>query len=144
MASTRSLNFESVQFTPGGGSAINIINVLSIDQTDGGSILAGRGDNNLYATHKRYIAADPGFTITHQGRAAQNSISPGSKGTLTFIVKDADNVAGTLATGDVTFSVANALIGSRSFTRAHNQYGQFTIPVETWSSDGQTNPVSMA
>ena len=140
MASTkRFMNWTGVTFTPTGGSVTPITGVSSVTIDTGGSLVKFAGDGDRYSTTVVNDHNDPVVTVHAADLAAVRANPVGTTGTFTATHNDARNGAGT---GAITYTLANAVISSNPIQGAHRQFGQGTLTIASFSTDGVTNPLS--
>lgn len=96
------------------------------------------GDTNIYsmvvAAHSGKISA----TVSSGDESKLMGIAPGTVATLSATHKDALKAA----SGDVVYSLSNAVAGQCNASGAYGQYGKSQITFQAFSSDGSTNPLS--
>ena len=110
---------------------------LSIDS--GGSLLKFSGDGDRYNTTVVNDFNEPTITVQAADLAAIRAYPVGTVGTFNATHNDAKNGTGS---GSITYTVANAVIASNSIKGSHRQFGQGTLTITSYSSDGVTNPLS--
>ena len=138
-ATKRFMNWTGVTFTPSGGSATTITGVTSVAIDPGGHILKFSGDGDRYSTTVVNDFNDPVVTLHSADLGAIRANPPGTAGTLTATHNDARNGAGT---GAITYTLSNAVIANSPIQGSHRQFGQGTLTITAFSSDGVTNPLS--
>lgn len=140
MSSTkRFMNWTGVTFTPAGGSATPITGVSSVTIDTGGSLLKFSGDGDRYSTTVVNDYNDPVVTVHAADLAAVRAYPVGTVGTFTATHNDARNGAGT---GAITYTLTNAVIANTPIHGAHRQFGQGTLTIAAFSTDGVTNPLA--
>ena len=143
-ATNRYINFTSVTFTPTGGSGNNILGVQSISFDENGEIISSGGDATLIDQFKALVRIDPKVTIeTTDQQNGIIALAAGQIGQLVFTMNDARNGA-TSGGGAKIYTVSNAMLEPRKWDGQYRQFGKQTITFQTYSSDGSTNPVSVA
>jgi hypothetical protein len=65
----------------------------------------------------------------------------GAVGTFTATHNDAKNGTGS---GSITYTLSNAVIAQTNVKGSHRQFGQGTLVLSAFSSDGVTNPLSVS
>lgn len=138
-ATKRFMNWSGVTFTPLNGSATNITGVTSVTIDSGGSLARFAGDGDRYVTTMVNDFNEPIVTIHSADLSALRANPVGTVGTFTATHNDAKNGVGT---GAVTYTLANAVISACQVQGAHRQFGQGTLTLGAFSSDGITNPIS--
>jgi hypothetical protein len=138
-ATKRFMNWTAVSFTPNGGSATPIGGVTSVTIDSGGSLAKFAGDGDRYNTTVINDMNDPVVTVHAADLAAIRANPVGTVGTFTATHNDARNGTGT---GAVTYTLSNAVVASNSIEGAHRRFGQGTLTITAFSSDGVTNPLS--
>jgi hypothetical protein len=138
-ASKRFLNWTNVSFVPMGGTSVPITGVSSIMIDTGGNLLKFSGDGDRYNTIVVNDFNEPTVTIQAADLSSICSYPVGTVGTFSATHNDARNGTGT---GAVTYTLSNAVIASNSVRGVHRQFGQGTLVLTSYSSDGTTNPLS--
>lgn len=138
-ATKRFMNWTGVAFTPTGGTATTITGVSSVSIDTGGSLLRFSGDGDRYSTTVVNDYNEPLVTVHSADLAAIRANPVGTVGTFTATHNDAKNGSGT---GAISYTLANAIIASNPVQGAHRQFGQGTLTITAYSSDGITNPLS--
>ena len=140
-ATKRFLNWTGVTFTPVGGSPTVITGVTSVTIDSGGSLLKFAGDGDRYSTTVVNDFNDPTITVNAADLAAIRANPVGTVGTFTATHNDAKNGTGS---GSITYSLSNAVISHTNVKGSHRQFGQGTLVLAAFSSDGVTNPLSVS
>ena len=138
-ATKRFLNWTGVSFTPVSGSTTVITGVTSVSIDSGGSLLKFAGDGDRFNTTVVNDFNDPTITVQAADLAAIRANPVGIVGTFTATHNDAKNGTGS---GSVTYTLTNAVIAQNSVKGTHRQFGQGTLTLTSFSSDGVTNPLS--
>ena len=133
------MNWTGVSFTPVGGSATPITGVTSVAIDGGGSLLKFAGDGDRYNTTVVNDFNEPTVTVQAADLAAIRAYPVGTVGTFVATHDDARNGVGT---GAITYTLANAVIAANPIKGSHRQFGQGTLTLVAFSSDGVTNPLS--
>jgi hypothetical protein len=133
------MNWSGVTFTPLNGSATTITGVTSVTFDSGGSVARFAGDGDRFVTTMVNDFNDPVVTIHAADLGALHANPVGTVGTFTATHNDAKNG---VATGAVTYTVANAVIAACQIHGAHRQFGQGSLTIGAFSGDGVTNPIS--
>ncbi len=137
-ATKRQMNVTSCIFTPTGGSATTYTGVTGVNIDTGGSLAVFSGDGDRFPTTVVNDFNDATVSIQCADMAAAYANPNGTRGTLVYVSKDAKLATG----GNITVTVATAIIENITFNTAHRQYGQFSVNFKTESADGSTNPIS--
>jgi hypothetical protein len=140
-ASKLYLKFSGVTFTPTGGSALTIDKVTECDHGEVGQNIQFFGDGAQYPTANKVAHSAVGVSIKSGNKAALDAVPIGTVGTLVFIAQDARNGVGT---GARTYTVTGAQLVSRPMTGSETNWGMGTLTFVSESSDGVTNPLSVA
>jgi hypothetical protein len=138
-ATKRFMNWTGVSFTPTGGTATTITGVSSVAIDTGGSLLRFSGDGDRYSTTVVNDYNEPVVTVHAADLAGIRANPVGTVGTFTAIHNDAKNGTGT---GAITYTLTNAIIATNPVQGSHRQFGQGTLTITAYSSDGITNPLS--
>jgi hypothetical protein len=138
-ATKRFLNWTGVTFTPVGGSPTVITGVTSVSIDSGGSLLKFAGDGDRYHTTVVNDFNEPTISVQAADLAAIRANPVGTVGTFTATHNDAKNGIGS---GSVTYTLSNSVIASNTIRGSHRQFGQGTLTLTAFSSDGVTNPLS--
>jgi hypothetical protein len=133
------MNWTGVSFTPTGGPATTITGVTSISIDAGGNLVKFSGDGDRYNTTVVNDHNDPVITVQAADLAAIRANPAGTVGTFTATHNDARNGA---STGATTYTLSNAVIATNPIQGAHRQFGQGTLAITAFSTDGVTNPLS--
>ena len=140
-ATKRLLNWTGVTFTPVGGSPTVITGVTSVSIDSGGSLLKFAGDGDRYSTTVVNDFNDPTITVNAADLAAIRANPVGTVGTFTATHNDAKNGTGS---GSITYTLSNAVVAQTNVKGSHRQFGQGTLVLSAFSSDGVTNPLSLS
>ena len=81
---------------------------------------------------------EPSATFTSGDVASLQQFAPGTVGTLTGTLKDANLQSG----GDIVYTAVNAVFRTVTMTAPHAQFASATANWDMYSSDGVTNPIS--
>ena len=138
-ATKRFMNWSGVTFTPLNGTSTTITGVTSVTIDSGGSLAKFAGDGDRYVTTMVNDFNEPIVTIHSADLAAIRANPVGTIGTFTATHNDAKNGVGS---GAVTYTVANAVVSATQVHGAHRQFGQGSLTLGAFSSDGITNPIS--
>jgi len=133
------MNWTGVSFTPTGGTATSITGVTSVNIDTGGSLMRFSGDGDRYSTTVVNDYNEPVITVHAADLAAVRANPVGTVGTFTATHNDAKNGTGS---GAITYTLTNAVIASNPVQGTHRQFGQGTLTVTAYSTDGITNPLS--
>jgi hypothetical protein len=140
-ATKRFLNWTGVTFTPVGGQPTVLTGVTSVAIDSGGSLLKFAGDGDRYNTTVVNDFNDPTITVQAADLAAIRANPVGIVGTFTATHNDAKNSTGS---GSITYTLSNAVIAQANVKGSHRQFGQGTLVLSAFSSDGVTNPLSVS
>ncbi len=135
----RFMNWTGVTYTPNGGSPMAITGVTSVSIDSGGSLLKFAGDGDRYNTTVVNDFNEPSITVQAADLAAIRANPVGTVGTFTATHNDAKNGAGS---GSITYTLANAVVATNPVKGSHRQFGQGTLTLAAFSTDGVTNPLS--
>jgi hypothetical protein len=138
-ATKRFMNWSGVTFTPVNGVATTITGVTSVAIDSGGSLARFSGDGDRYVTTMVNDFNEPVVTVHSADLASLRANPVGTVGTFTATHNDAKNGNGS---GSVTYTLANAVVSACQVQGAHRQFGQGTLTLNAFSSDGVTNPIS--
>ena len=140
-ATKRLLNWTGVTFTPVGGSPTVLTGVTSVAIDSGGSLLKFAGDGDRYNTTVVNDFNDPTITVQAADLAAIRANPVGTVGTFTATHNDAKNGTGS---GSITYTLSNAVVAQTNVKGSHRQFGQGTLLLSAFSSDGVTNPLAVS
>lgn len=135
------VNFSGVQFTPAGGAAISITEVLAVDSDMQGQTIMQKGDADLFPTHRKRVSSDPRVTIRTNDIVSRNACI-GLRGALTWIEQDEDNGA-TPAGGALRYTLSNAVEETSDNRGQHAAYRESTLTFGSYSTDGTTSPLAV-
>jgi hypothetical protein len=133
------MNWTGVSFTPTGGATTVISGVTSVAIDNGGTLARFAGDGDRYSTTVVNDYNEPMVTVHSADLTALGANPAGTVGTLTATHNDAKNGPGS---GAITYTLTNAVIAAYPIQGAHRQFGQGTLTVTAYSTDGVTNPLS--
>jgi hypothetical protein len=137
--SRRFVNWTGVTFTPVNGSSTPITGITSIQIDSRGSLLRFSGDGDRYSTTVLNDFNDPLITVHSADLATVGAFPVGMVGTFSATHNDAKNGVGS---GAITYTLTNAVIASNPIQGSHRQFGQGTLTLTAWATDGVTNPLS--
>ena len=140
-ATKRYMNWSGVTFTPSNGTGTTITGVTSIAIESGSSIARFAGDGDHFVTTMVNDFNEPSVTVHAADLGALQANPVGTVGTFVATHNDARNGA---STGAITYTIANAVVTSLHLRGSHRQFGQGTLLLEAFSSDGVTNPVAIS
>src|ERR1035438_6001643 len=133
MAATKgNINWENVLW---GSNAITRVTNASVSQ--GGSLIKFKGDIDLYPTIIANVDNEPSMSITTADVGTLMNFVSGNAATLVATLRDAKGAMG----GNVIFTMANAVFETADTQAQHAQFGSVTASWQSFSSDGQTNPL---
>jgi hypothetical protein len=120
-----------------GNNTTTITKVTDV-QIDYGVTLKGfQGDNDRYMTTKVATLNEPKATVSSGNIGILNGLA-GASGTFSATHNDVKAASG----GAIVYTLINALAGSVTASGAVGEYGQGSLPIESFSSDGSTSPLS--
>lgn len=135
------LNWSSVTVTPGTGMAISLANILEVDPGIDATQLPFYGDARAFAVALAQVMERRTMTITGGDVWKLLSIPKGTPCTIVAVLNDLTNGA---STGAITFTLANAFRKSIDHDAKNNQYATASVMFEAISTDGTTDPLSVA
>ena len=138
-ATKRFMNWTGVAFTAINGSSTTISGVTSVTIDSGGSLARFSGDGDRFVTTMVNDFNEPTVTVHSADLSALRANPVGTVGTFSATHNDAKNGVGT---GAVTYTLANAVVSGCQVQGAHRQFGQGSVTLGAFSSDGVTNPLS--
>jgi hypothetical protein len=139
MAATKlQVNWSAVSFTPSGGSLQAITKVNDVQFDPGGQLLPYSGDTDRYPTTIINQMNNPRATVRSGDVANLQGFVPGTVGTFNATFKDAKLATG----GDMLYVLSNAVIENAPGGGTHAQYGEATLSMLAYSSDGVTSPLA--
>jgi hypothetical protein len=119
-------------------ASTNIVRVSNVSVSQGGALLAFKGDTDVYDSIVAVVEVHPTISITTADPGVMMGFSPGQRGSLTVTHKDANGASG----GDIIFVLSTAVFETADDTGAHAQFGTATGSWKSVSADGLTNPLS--
>lgn len=136
--SNRQMNWTAVTATV--ATVATVLNGITDVSIDGGTQFAKfAGDADRFSTTIVNSMNDPTIRVT-SGNEAQLQALAGAVGSFSCTHKDAKGLTG----GDIVYTLANAVFGNASIGGRHAQFGEATLEIACYSSDGQTNPLSFS
>jgi hypothetical protein len=133
MAGSRAnINWASVEF---GTTAISRISTGSFGY--GGTLAKWKGDTDKFPTVIANVNNDPHASFTSGDVGVLMTIVPGTSGTLSAVMNDALGQT----SGNVTFTLNNAVFENGDGQDQHAQFGTATGTWQAYSTDGVTNPL---
>lgn len=142
-ASGAYVNSSAWSFTPNGGSATPLPRIKEWSLPRGISRIRESADYDHYFTLNVCDFEDPMVTLTTLEPFSLVSISPSALGTLTGVVRDANNGA-TPGGGAKQITLVNCGLSDESGGGAHRQYARGTYTFCSTSADGVTSPLSIS
>lgn len=142
--SKRKMNTKSVTFTPLSGSPIVYTGTTTVAVEPNGSTVKFSGDDDQGPTTVVNDFRDYVVTITSADIGAVNASTPGLRGTLTWILKDAKTPAGGAGSGQMTYTVTPAIVRNDPHSAAHRGIAQGQVIFDSEWPDGVTPPLSVA
>jgi hypothetical protein len=136
----RQINYGTTTFTKTAGGAVTITTVRKFSYKTSPKVIKDKGDGDFYPTDVRVIEAEPTVSLEHRNAQLIKSLPPGTAGVLSIVHLDADNGVGA---GAITFSFANAVIGSHDMSSEHANYNTVSLEIHAKATDGTTNPMTM-
>lgn len=135
----RFMNWTGVTFTPLNGTPVPITGVTSIQINSGGNLVKFSGDGDRFSTTVVNDFNDPTITISSADLGAVRAFPVGTVGTFVATHNDARNGVGS---GAITYTLTNAVVASNPVQGTHRQFGQGSLVLTAFSTDGVTNPLS--
>jgi uncharacterized protein RhaS with RHS repeats len=132
------MNWSAVGFTPSGGSLTAIVKVQEVQVDPGGSLIDYQGDGDRFPTTVVNAMNNPKATVRTGDIATILGFVPGTVGIFTGTHNDAKGASG----GAIVYVMINSVVENSSNGGAHAQYGEGTLSMRAFSSDGVTNPLS--
>lgn len=129
------INWTSVNF-----NSVAVTRVTNGSFGQGGSLIKFKGDTDIFPTIIAAVDIEPHASITTADVATMMGFTPGTSSTLTASLNDAKGVS----LGGVAFTMANAVFENADTQAQHAQFGTVTGTWQAFSSDGTTNPLSLA
>ncbi len=142
-ASGAYVNSSAWSFTPNGGSQTNILRVKDWSLPRGISRIKESADFDHFWTLNVCDFEDPTVSLTTLDPFALVVVSPSSLGTLTGVVRDANNGA-TTGGGAKQITLTNCGLSDESGSGSHRQYARGTFTFCSTSVDGVTNPLTIS
>jgi hypothetical protein len=137
-ATKRQMNWSAVGFTPSGGSLTTITGVTEIQIDPGGALATFKGDVDVFDTTIVNHENKPKVTVRAADVATIQGLAPGTVGALAATFKDAKKATG----GDILYAIANAVVENTPGGGQHAAFGEATLSLACYSSDGATSPIS--
>jgi hypothetical protein len=141
-ATNRYSNFSAVGWTPSGGSLVTLTGIKSISYDEGGEALLESAVFDIFNTTGGVNHLEPKITVETLDAFALYATVAGTKGALTFTVRDFTNGA-TASGGAKVVTVSNAFLVTRPQQNQHRQLSTQTLTFNTTSTDGSTHPVAV-
>jgi hypothetical protein len=136
MAATKvNVNWTGVSF-----NSTPITRVTNGSFGQGGQLLKFKGDTNIYSTVIAVVDIEPHASFTTADIATMMGFVPGTSASLAATLNDAL----AQSAGNISFSTANAVFENADSSAAHAQWGTTTGTWQIFSSDGTTNPLTVA
>ena len=140
VSTKRQMNWTGVTFTPTLGTAVTMTGVTGVELDNGGNLLTFSGDGDRFPTTIVNDMNQPSFTLTCADTSAANQFTPGLRSVFTATFNDAKNQA---ATGALTFSATNSVVGGHTISGQHRQIGSNQVQIQCESTDGVTSPITV-
>ena len=137
------VNSSGWSFTPSGGSATALPRCKEWSLPRGISRIREGADFDHFYTLNVCDFEDPTITLTTLDPFALVSISPTQLGTLTGVVRDANNGA-TTGGGAKQITLNNCGLSDESGSGSHRQYARGSYSFCGTSADGVTSPLSIS
>ncbi len=143
MATGKHVNVTDVTFQPGGtGSLLPIVGAKSASLDFNPEIITESGDADTYMSIIAAVGNDPTITVESNGAFQLLTVTPGTKGTLTF--KIPDSFSGTAAAGGgYSISMTNAFVGKHTKTFSHRKFAGLGLMFRAYAPDGITSPITI-
>jgi hypothetical protein len=142
-ATNRYRNVSDFTWTPATGTATILTGIKSATYDEGNQLLKEGADFDAFPTVGGVVYSEPKITVETLDAFALFATVAGSKGTLSFVVRDNSN-GDAVGGGAKQINMANAFLGTRTQNNPFNQLSNQTISFECISTDGATHPVSFA
>lgn len=142
-ATNRYRNVSELTWTPASGSPVTLTGIKSATYDEGNQILKEGADFDAFPTVGGVTFSEPKITFETLDAFALFATVAGSKGTLSFVVRDNSN-GDAVGGGAKQINMANAFLGTRTQNNPFNQLSNQNISFECLSTDGVTHPVSFA
>jgi hypothetical protein len=119
-----------------GSNAITKVTGVTFGQT--GSNQEFAGDTDRFATLVVNLMTKVSASVKSADIGALMGIAPGTVATFTATHKDAAKQTG----GDIVYAMINAVVEGTTANGPFGAYGDATLNLKAFSSDGTTNPLS--
>lgn len=134
MAATKlQRNWTAVQF---GNTTITMVTACSFDS--GGKLIKFYGDADIFPVVIVAQDCEPTASVDSGDTATIMGFAPGTSGTFTATHNDAKLAVG----GAIVYTLINAVVRNPNTSGPRGQFGTATLPLDAFSSDGTTNPLS--
>jgi hypothetical protein len=139
----RHINWAGVTFVVPGPTTNTISQVMDVGFEENNEVIQGKGDVALFATRIDVVGIGRSVRVTSEDLAVAAVLSAGDIGTFNAIHKLAGNSAPTAEAGDLVFALSNARLIRLPIAGRHAQYGSMQLEWQAYSSDGETDPLSV-
>jgi len=137
------VNSSAWSFTPNGGSATALPRCKDWSLPRGISRIKESADFDHFWTLNVCDFEDPQVSLTTLDPFAMVTVSASALGTLTGVVRDANNGA-VSGGGAKLITLTNCGLSDESGSGSHRQYARGTYTFCSTSTDGVTNPLSIS
>jgi hypothetical protein len=139
------MNWASVTWTPNGGSATPIPEIVECEFHRDGAAQVWGADASMFPTLIVNRAQRRTCVIrTGAINKALSVVAINTPGTIVAVLNDALNSAGGTGSGALTFTLVNAVLVTNPSSDTHNQYGMGTLTFEAYdSTGGSTDPLTV-
>jgi hypothetical protein len=136
-ATGRQMNWTAVSFgTSPSPTAINGVTEVRVDP--GGALKTFAGDTDKFPTTIVSDRQNPKVTITTANVAVAQGFASGTIGTDSATFEDAKLATG----GAIVYMISNAVVENSEGGGAHQEFGEATLSLLCYSSDGTTSPIA--
>jgi hypothetical protein len=121
-----------------GSNPITRVTTMSFGQ--GGSLIKFKGDIDIFTSIVANVDNEPHASLTTADVGTLMAFVAGTTATLNATLNDANLQSG----GAVVFALNNAVFENADTQGQHAQFASVTGTWQAYSSDGQTNPLSLS
>lgn len=137
------INIANATYQPlGTGTLLPIVGAKDATLDLAPQVIKESGDADVYMSIVAAVGQDPTITLSSNTAFQLLTVTPGTWGTLTFDVPDAQN--GTAAGGGgYAITMTHAVMEKNSRQFGHRKFAGLSLSFSSYAPDGITSPVSI-
>lgn len=134
----------TVTYTPSGGSPTTFTGITGCEVVLSDQLVPFTGDASVFPTLMASVMGSRGLKLTGYDVSKMLRQLPKGPGTLVVKVSDAVNAPGSSGSGQITYTLVNAMRQDSPGTHQNQQPNTASVTYMGYSADGTTDPLTIA